>query len=121
VTSHDPTGRVADRTYITKHGSYIIFTCFYREDQISDIGLPFYSHLRYLRNASSSNTEARFLVTVLQGYQPCITGVLFRSSLQEFWSFKVVNVFISIQICDGDSHKVSQSSAAMSSVKELFF
>jgi len=29
----------------------------------------------------------------------------------------VVNFIISIQICDGDRHKVSQSSAGLSSVK----
>jgi len=75
VTLHNPTGRVSDPTYITKHGSYIIFVCFYSEDEISDIALPFDNHLRYLRNASSWNTEARFLVTVLQGHPSCIAGV----------------------------------------------
>jgi hypothetical protein len=120
VTLRDPTGRVSDRTCITKHGIYIICVCFYSEDKISDIALPFINHLRYLRNASSWNTEARFLVTVLQGHPSCVTGVLVRSSLQELWSFKVVNVIISIQICDGDSHKLSQSSADLSSIKIIF-
>ena len=88
VRLHDPTGRVSDRTYITKHGSYIIYVCFCSEDEISDIGLPFNNHVRYLRNASSWNTEARFLVTVLQDHPSCITGVLVRSCLQELRSFK---------------------------------
>ena len=28
MTLHDPTGRISDRTYITKRGNYIIFVCF---------------------------------------------------------------------------------------------
>jgi len=96
VTLHNPTGRVSDCTYITKLGSYIIFVCFYSEDEISDIALPFDNHLRYLRNASSWNTEERFLVAVLQGHPSCITDVLVRGSLQELWCFKLVNV---ITVC----------------------
>ena len=72
----------------------LYLSVFYSEDEISDIALPFNNNLRYLRNVSSWNTEARFLVTLLQGHPSCITGVLRRSSLQELWSFKVVNVII---------------------------
>ena len=121
VTLHDPNGRMSDRTYITKLESYVIFVCFYSEHEISGVALPFNNHLRYLWNASSWNTEALFLVTVPQVHPSCITGVLVRSSLQELWSFEVVNVIISIQICDGDSHKLSQSSADLSPVQIILF
>ena len=39
VTLHDPSGRVSDRTYVTKHGIYFTFVGFYSEDEIYDIDL----------------------------------------------------------------------------------
>jgi hypothetical protein len=116
LTLSNTAGRNTDRNYITNHGSYIIFVCFNSGDEISDIALHFNKHLQNLRNASSWNTETRFLVTVLQGHASCFTDALIRSLLQELWHFKVVNVIILVQICDRDNHKVSQSSADLSSV-----
>jgi hypothetical protein len=119
VTLSNPTGRITDRNYFTKHGSYIIFVCFNSGDDISDIAVHFNKHLQHLRSASSWNADTRFLVAVLQGDPSCNTDVrlLVKSLLQEFWHFKVVNVIILVQICDRDKHKVSQSSADLLSVK----
>jgi hypothetical protein len=64
--------------------------------------------LEYRSAVSGYSTAGSFFM-----HYRCIV----KSSLQELSSFKVVNFIISIQICDGHIHKISQSSADLSSVK----
>jgi hypothetical protein len=117
MTLSNPAGRTVGCNDVTKYGSFVIFVCFYSGDRISDVALHFNKHLQYLRNASSWNTDARFLVAVLQDHPSCITDVLVRRLLQELWHFKLANVVILAQICDRDKHKVRQSSADRWSMK----
>jgi hypothetical protein len=64
-----------------------VFVCFNSGDEICHISFRFNNRLRYLRNASPWNTEAGYLVTVLQGHPSCITDVLVTYLLHGAESF----------------------------------
>jgi hypothetical protein len=117
VVLSNRTGRMIDRSDYMKHGSYILFVCWKAANAVSEVTADFNKHLQSLKNTSSWNPEARFLVVILQDHASCYSAVLVRSLLQQLWHFKVMNSVILAQICERGDLKVRERLSELSSTE----